>query len=83
MKNSDFINVKLSAAGERLAGEGKSVRINTSRREFAFEVGKAVRIERSYEWNKLLKDDKFEGEPIFEIVESADATQQSEPDTHE
>lgn len=68
MAGEDFVHVKLSAAGEKLAGEGKQVRLLHGRAHFLFTVGQSQRVTRAYEWNVLLRNEVFEGEPIFEIA---------------
>ena len=62
----DFAMVRLSEAGRRLAGEHGVLRWANSRRHFSFEAGIAVEVERSFEWNALLRNERFEGEPMFE-----------------
>lgn len=71
MAGEDFVHIKLSAAGERLAGEGKRVQLAHGRRHFDFTVGEPQRIDRSYEWGVLLRNEKHEGEAIFEIAPAA------------
>lgn len=73
MAGEDFVQVKLSAAGEKAAGPGGALRIANGRRAFAFEAGKVLRIERSYEWSAMLARETCEGAPMFEIVQSAPA----------
>jgi hypothetical protein len=64
----DFLNVRLSEAGKRMAGEHGVVRWANGRRHFTFKAGEAQEVERSYEWNHLLRHEVFEGQPILEEV---------------
>ena len=65
----DFVKVKLTALGERLAGEGELLVIE-GRHEFTFKAGQ-VRddITRAFDWDKVLKTQNRDGEPLFELVE--------------
>ena len=51
-----------------MAGEAGTVGWANGRRHFAFRAGEAQEVERSYEWNHLLRHERFEGEPILEEV---------------
>lgn len=64
----DFATVRLADAGKRLAGEHGVVRWANSRRHFEFKAGEPFELERSFEWNALLRNERFEGEPILEEV---------------
>ena len=64
----DFANIQLTDAGKRLAGESGVIRWANGRRHFAFKAGEAQEVERSYEWNYLLRNECFEGQPILEEV---------------
>ena len=68
MAGEDFVHVRMSAAGERMAGEGKRIQLVRGRRSFIFVAGEVQRVERNYEWVILLSDRKHEGELIFEIA---------------
>jgi hypothetical protein len=67
MAGEDFVQVKLSAAGEAMAGAGDTLSISKGRRAFTFKKGVAQRIEKSWEWNMVLSGETFAGKPIFEI----------------
>lgn len=64
----DFATIQLSEAGKRMAGEQGVIRWANGRRHFAFKAGETVEVERSYEWNHLLKHENFQGQPILEEV---------------
>ena len=68
MAGEDFVHVKLSAAGEKLAGEGGTVQIANGRSHFTFKSGEAQRIARAYDWNHFLQHERVGGEPLFEIA---------------
>lgn len=67
MKN-DFVEVKLSAAGERAAG-GKITLVGP-RYHFTFEPGVAQRVSKAYDWEVVLRNELVDGEPMFELVVS-------------
>jgi hypothetical protein len=65
----DFVHVQLSAAGVKRAGPGGQLRITAGRNSsFVFQVGQSLRVTRAYEWNVLLKQEQFEGQPIVELA---------------
>jgi hypothetical protein len=74
MAGEDFVQVKLSAAGEEMAGSGGTLSISKGRRSFTFKAGVVQRIERSWEWNMVLSGETFQGSPIFEIAGAPAAT---------
>jgi hypothetical protein len=76
-KRPDFATIQLSEAGRRMAGDHGVIRWANSRRHFEFKAGEPQEVERSFEWNALLRNEQFEGESIFEEVPDeilADAT---------
>ena len=64
----DFATLRLSEAGKRLAGEGAQITWANGRRHFTFKADETQEVERSYEWNYLLRNELFEGQPILEEV---------------
>jgi hypothetical protein len=64
----DFVTIQLSDAGKRMAGDGGVIGWANGRRHFAFKAGETQEVERSYEWNHLLRHEVFEGQPILEEV---------------
>jgi hypothetical protein len=68
----DFATIRLSDAGKRLAGEHGVIRWANSRRHFAFKAGESQEVERSFEWNHLLRHELFQGAPILEEIEEAE-----------
>jgi len=64
----DFVMIRLSDAGLRMAGDAGTVGWANGRRHFHFVAGEPQEVERSYEWNHLLRHERFEGEPILEEV---------------
>jgi hypothetical protein len=75
----DFVTIRMSAAGVRMAGEHGVIRWANGRRHFAFEAGKEQEVERSYEWNHILRHEMFEGQPILEEVLETDSSGLPEP----
>jgi hypothetical protein len=78
----DFVTIQLSEAGRRMAGEAGTVGWANGRRHFHFVAGEPQEVERSFEWNHMLRHERFEGEPILEeILQQTEAL--SEPETKE
>ena len=75
----DFVQIRLSEHGRRMAGEHGVVRWANSRRHFEFQAGIPLEVERSFEWNHLLKHELFHGEPILEEVLEDEPAQLPEP----
>jgi hypothetical protein len=67
----DFVHIQLSAAGVKMAGTGGQVRITAGRGSFVFVVGQSQRVTKAYEWNVLLKNERFQGQPILELTAAA------------
>lgn len=75
MAGKDFIQVRLTGAGVKFAGEGGQVAVHNSRREFLFKAGEAQRVLIAYEWDKVLGLMRTpSGEPMFEIVPDGEET---------
>ena len=51
-----------------MAGEAGTVGWANGRRNFHFVAGEEQEVERSFEWNHLLRHEHFEGDPILEEV---------------
>jgi hypothetical protein len=64
----DFVNVRLSAVGLKMAGAPGTVGWANGRRHFHFVAGEIQEVERSFEWNHLLSKELYQGEPILEEV---------------
>lgn len=64
----DFVMIRLADAGVRMAGEAGTLGWANARRHFHFKAGEAIEVERSYEWNVVLKHRLYQGEPMFEEV---------------
>ena len=75
----DFVNIRLSEAGLRMAGDAGTVGWANSHRHFHFKAGEVQEVERSFEWNHLLKHELFHGEPILEEVLEDEPAQLPEP----
>jgi hypothetical protein len=69
----DFVRIKLSAAGEKLAN-GSPLGIANSRSHFEFRAGQVQEITRAYEWREFLsKETTSDGKPLFELVDAQPA----------
>ncbi len=66
----DFVKVRLSAAGEKLA-DGGPLTIANARSHFTFKAGEVQEVTRAYEWRAFLSQETFNGEPIFELVDDS------------
>lgn len=73
---SDFVNVRLSAAGRAFAGENGTVRIANAHMTYKFSGNKPQRVLTS-EWSKILSAESYQGSPMFEIVPTAAAPAKS------
>jgi len=71
--DSDFVDVQLSAAGVKFAGDGGTVRIATAHFSYAFTADTPVRV-LSSEWRRVLSLKNYQGVAILEIVSDATAT---------
>ena len=69
MKRDDYVDVKLTKRGEELAGEHE-LHVASGSYEYTFRAGQAQRVTRFYDWNVVLKKEKFEGEHLFELAET-------------
>jgi|GEM_PF-1863645 hypothetical protein len=69
MTAEDFVDVRLTAAGEAAAGKGESacVRVHGSNYQYAFAPGKIVRVAAA-EFRARLAETRIDGAQIFEIV---------------
>jgi hypothetical protein len=68
MAGEDFVQVQLSAAGVKMAGAGGTVQIVIGRGNFSFKAGESQRVTNAYDWLVLLKDRRWNGQPIFEVA---------------
>lgn len=69
---SDFVKVRLSKAGEKFAGDAGYVRVIHGAHDFEFKVGEVKDdVTRAFDWEKVLKNEHVDGEPMFELVEEA------------
>ncbi|ABF42417.1 hypothetical protein Acid345_3416 [Candidatus Koribacter versatilis Ellin345] len=75
MKRDDYVYVRLTAKGEELAGPHE-LRLAGGSYHFAFKAGEAQKVTRAYDWNVVLSKEKYDGEPLFEVVDApTDAVQ--------
>lgn len=74
----DFATIRLTEAGKRMAGDHGVVGWANSHRHFEFRAGEEHEVERSFEWNALLRHERFKGEPILEEVLEEIAEQSAE-----
>jgi hypothetical protein len=69
---SDFVNVRLAAAGLTFAGSNGTVRIANAHMDYKFSGDTAQRVLTS-EWSKIFSIEKYNGAPMFELVPTAQA----------
>jgi hypothetical protein len=69
MAGEDFVAVKLSAKGEKIA-KGTPVTIVDGQHTFVFNPGETQEhITKAFDWEQVLSKQFADGEPLFEIVE--------------
>jgi hypothetical protein len=68
MRGEDFVHVRLSAAGEKLA-DGAPVHIGGGNYHFTFHPGESQRVTRAFDWVRVLSNEQIDGEPMFELAE--------------
>ena len=64
MRGEDFVHVKLSPAGEKLAAGGE-LRVVSASKDMTFNAGETRRVTRAFEWEKVLSHLQHEGESLF------------------
>ena len=75
MRGEDFVHVRLSEAGERIA-DGAPVHIGGSSYHFTFQPGEAQRVTRAFEWERVLSHEQINGELLFELADEKPAVQE-------
>jgi hypothetical protein len=63
----DFVNVRLTAFGKEQAG-GARIQVHAGNHSFYFEPDEEKMVTRAFEWNRVLRNEHFNGHPLFEIV---------------
>jgi hypothetical protein len=76
MAGKDFVNVKLTEFGAQQAGGGR-VQVHAGNHSFYFQPGEVKMVTRAFEWERVLKNERFNGHPLFEIAPEAE--EQLEP----
>jgi hypothetical protein len=66
----DFVQVQLTAAGLKFAGNGP-LKVSNGTRSLAFTPGQTTKVELSYEWRAWLNNVTRDGQPLFEIAPDA------------
>lgn len=69
---SDFVEVRLSAAGIAYAGQGATVTISNGHFSYVFSGATPVRVLTS-EWRRVLSVKQSQGQPLFETAPAAPA----------
>jgi hypothetical protein len=72
--NDDFVNVRLTEFGTTFAG-GTRVQIHEGQHTFYFLPGQVQRVTRAFDWNRVLKNQHFNGHALFEIAPADDVEQ--------
>lgn len=72
MGGNDWVEVRLSAAGEARA-EGAPLHVHEGHHQFTFVAGEAQRVTRAFDWEMILSRQTIGGQPLFEIVDDAHA----------
>lgn len=75
--SEDWVNVRLTAFGERYLKENGGGPANVHEGTgFSVESGKAVRVTRAFDWERVLKQQHVNGHALFEIAEEAAGNRQ-------
>jgi hypothetical protein len=82
MPKEDFVNVQLTEFGKERAAGGR-VQIHAGNHSFVFEPGEVKMVTRAFDWNRVLKNEHFNGHPLFEIVPDAIAPGEKLPSATE
>jgi hypothetical protein len=67
MPKEDFVNVRLTEFGRTQAPDGR-IQVHAGNHSFFFEPGEVKLVTRAFDWNRVLKNEHFNGHPLFEIV---------------
>ena len=67
----DFVNVRLSAAGKKFAGDSGKIRIANAHMHYVFEGDTPQRVVYRGDWTRTLATTRVESECLFEIVPDA------------
>ena len=76
---SDFVNVRLTAAGRKFAGEQGQVHVANAHMAYDF-VGEGTQRVVRYQWTQTLSRELADGAPMFEIVDEMPADKNSVPE---
>lgn len=74
----DFVQVQLTAAGLKLAGNGP-LKVQNGTRQLVFTAGQTTKTELSYEWRAWLQNVTHNGSPLFEIAPATSGTTTAAP----
>jgi hypothetical protein len=77
MSREDFVNVRLTKFGAERAAGG-SVQVHAGNHSFVFEPGEVKLVTRAFDWNRVLKNEHFNGHQMFEIVPDEELDQSAE-----
>jgi hypothetical protein len=75
MAREDFVNVKLTKFGKQAAG-GAPIQVHAGNHSFYFEPDEVKMVTRAFEWERVLKNEHFNGHPLFEIAFSKEDEQE-------
>jgi hypothetical protein len=70
MAREDFVNVRLTELGKERAA-GARIQVHAGNHSFVFEPGEVKMVTRAFEWERVLKNEHFNGHALFEIVPDA------------
>jgi hypothetical protein len=75
MMKEDFVNVQLTDLGKKIAGDAR-VQVHAGNHSFYFEPDEVKMVTRAFDWERVLKNEHFNGHPLFEIVLSKEYEQE-------
>src|SRR5579864_1344416 len=87
MPGKDFVNVRLTEFGAKQTGDG-TLQVHAGNHSFYFKPGEVKMVTRAFEWERVLKNEHFNGHALFEIAPEAVVpeevvTEEEQPSTTE
>lgn len=67
MAGEDFVNVRLTEFGKERAA-GSRVQVHAGNHSFYFQPDEVQRVTRAFDWERVLKNEHFNGHPLFEVI---------------
>lgn len=78
MAGKDFVNVRLTPFGRERAG-GSQIQVHAGNHSFYFQPGEVKMVTRAFEWERVLKNEHFNGHALFEVVADEVVSEEKSP----